>query len=82
MLIPYDVHASDLGAAINIATKRAMAEGFTHTSVSATRQTSTTAWTITLFVANSQAVTRRGPGWSVDARGARHWCPQPSLCEH
>lgn len=59
MLISYEIHASDLGAAINIATKRAMNDGYSHVSVNSTKQTGPTSWTIVVFCSNSQGVTRR-----------------------
>lgn len=59
MLIPYEVSAADLGTAISIAQHRAVNDGYSHTSIQATRQTSPGTWLITVFASNSQGVTRR-----------------------
>ena len=81
MLIPYDVTAVDLGTALSIAQHRAMVDGYTHVSIQSTAQTGPSTWEIVVFCANSQGVTRRGPGFVPDSYGG-HWCPQPALCQH
>lgn len=81
VLLTFTISATDLGAALNLAQHQAMAaSGFTHVSVHATKQVGPMSWEITLFCANSQSVTRRGPGW-VDGPQGGHWCPQPALCQ-
>ena len=50
MVTAYEISASDLGSAIAIAHRRAIADGFTRTSILGTAQTGTTSFVITVFV--------------------------------
>ena len=59
MLMPFEVTAPDLGTAISVATNRAHSSGFTHVSISSTKQTGSTSWTIVMFCENSQGITAR-----------------------
>jgi len=80
VLVTYEVNASDLGAAIGIAQRRALNDGYSHVQIQATKQVGTTSWRITVFAANSANgySQRPTPSWVTDARGP-HWhgpnCP-------
>lgn len=59
VLLDYTVSAADLGSAISIAQRRAIADGFTHTSVNSTRQLRPTSWVVVIFATQSGSLTRR-----------------------
>jgi hypothetical protein len=77
MIIEFPVTGvPDLGSAIGVAQKQAMAAGFTHVSISSTRQVGRREWVIVLFVSDSNGATtqRSTPRLVEDGRpGVAHW---------